>query len=136
MLSAVLQKAANERPKRGRKNMRAPVASLGVSVQERIRTIESQDMGTNTDVRSVEDASTQIVYNTADVKIGGDEPIVETTQAETQTSIEMQSKACDTGDLEKHIKEARLKKHMKKQAEIAAAQRLVLGAPAGDESDE
>ena len=116
--------------------MRAPVASLGVNVQERIRTIESQDIGTNTDLRSVEDASTQIVYNTADVKIGGDEPIVETTQAETQTSTEVQSKACDTGDLEKHIKEAKLKKHMKKQAEIAAAQRLVLGVPAGDESDE
>lgn len=136
MLGAVLQKAAAERPKRRRNPVRAPVDSLGVNVQERIRSIESQDAQTSTDVTSTESIGTQITLDTVDAKVGSDEPAVTTQHTSTQIIVEMHSKACDTSCLDKHIKEEKLKRHMKKQSEVAAAQRLVLGTPAGDESDE
>lgn len=136
MLGAVLQKATAERPKRGRRLVRAPVASLGVNVQERIKVLESQDAETSTDVTSTASVATQVSSQTTDAKVGSDQPAILTHHISTQTTVEMHSKECDTSTLEKHIKEAKLKRHMKKQLEAAAAQRLVLGAPGGDESDE
>lgn len=136
MLGAVLQKATEDRPKRGRKHIRPPAASLGINVQERIRDIEKQSVQTNTDSPAVQNACSQTSINTQDIAVGGDDPIIETASAETQTRIEVLSKACDTAGLDSYIKEERLRRRMIKQAEIAATQRLVLGAPAGDESDE
>ena len=149
MLSAVLQQATNERPKRGRKPIRNRAPSLGVNVQERIRSIERKDADVNTDTVTSVFTGIQVVAHSVDAQVGEDHPIREQactgTQTEvktdtrdcvTQTDVDTDTKGCDTSDLEKHIKDAKLKRHMKKQAEIAAAQRLVLGAPTGDDSDE
>lgn len=149
MLSAVLQQATNERPKRGRKPIRNRAPSLGVNVQERILRIERQDAEANTDTITTVCTGIQAVAHAVDAQSGDDYPIREQTctgtqtdvktdtrECVTQTDVDTDTKGCDTSDLEKHIKDAKLKRHMKKQAEIAAAQRLVLGAPAGDDSDE